>query len=294
MKKDSETPKAQDTEAGKDTKIVANRDFRKAKARLIEREKNNYNKIILIERSGEKTEDKEWYEFAEHSALIYYYQVCMPLGEQVKFAEDTNSYYDRYKIGLICTNGLNRVKMLVRKAGLYESEKKEKCGHILILKKTFTTQEMAEMERREMERRRRNNQIIPITFSDPELYIHLRNAGERLHRVCNNKLDKLSMITTGKRMVVLIDKVMNNYQMINQLQERAVKQRMAFWKAIYSDMRTLAVEVQTAVMLKVMNSADGMKICAELRPAYEKIKEYHDMLEKAIRKEGRDDRAAGR
>lgn len=269
----------------KDAKVVANRDFRKAKARLIEREKNNYNKIILIERSGEKDKDKDWYEFAEHSALIYYYQVCAPLKEQVKFAEDINSYYDSYKIGLICTNGLNRVRMLVRKAGLYEGEKEYKGGHIFVLKRTYTVQEMAEMKQREIERRKRNNQIIPITFSDPELYIHLRNAGERLHRVCNSKLDKLSMMTTGKRMVVLIDKVMNNYQMVNQLQERAVRQRMAFWEAIYQDMRALAIEVQTAVMLKVMNSAEGMKICGELRPAYEKVKEYHDTLEKTLKKE---------
>ena len=89
-------------------KIVTSKEFRRNKRRLITMERDNYDRIIMLPRAGEKGVDKNWYEIAEHSALIYYYEVCEPLGESVNFTNDVDSYYDRYEIGLVCMNGSNK------------------------------------------------------------------------------------------------------------------------------------------------------------------------------------------
>ena len=254
--------------------IITQKGFKNLKRQLIQKEKENTNQIILIPRAGEKEKDSNWYEIAEHSALIYYHKILKPLGEEVKFAEDINSYYERYETGLICTNGENKVRLLLKKARLYKSEKSAGGYYIFKLNKSFTEKEIEELKNLELERRKEGNEIIKITFSDPELFRDLRLAARDLHRVCNDHFNKLASRTNGVRMVELIDKILNNYQLLS-----TKKDRKAFWLKIYQDLKMLAIEVQTAIHAEIMDSSDGIKVVASLKPIYIKIEKIVKGLE---------------
>lgn len=247
-------------------KIVTQKKYRELKRKLIELESNNIDEIILIPRAGEKGTDKNWYEIAEHSALFYYHKVLSPLGEETKFIEDINSYYERYKIGLICTNGENKVRLMLKKAGLYLKEEAADDYYIFRLNKSFAEKEIEELKNLELERRKAGNEIIKITFSEPELFRDLRLTARELHRICNDHFSKLASMTNGARMVELIDRVLNNYQLLSTKKDRKI-----FWLKIYRDLKMLAIEIQTAIHAEVMDSGDGIKIVASLKPAYTKI-----------------------
>ena len=266
-------------------KIITSREFHAGKRRLITIEQQNYHQIILLSRAGEKTEDKNWYEIADHSALIYYYEVCRPLHETVNFSSDTDSYYEKYQTGLICMNGLKRIKLLIKKSGLYQNEKQNGIFHIFNLNQTFTESHLRDLIEREQSRRRNNNQIIPISFSDPELYIRLRNIAENLHRICNSHFDKLSSFTTGQRLVILSDHILNNYQILSQIKNSYPHHKLKLWRIIYQDTRKLSFEIQTAIAIKVMSSSDGTLICSDLKFALIKITSYYATLAKTLKQE---------
>lgn len=264
-------------------KIVTSKEFHRNKRRLIELERRNYDKIIMLPRTGVKGKDRQWYEIADHSALIYYYEVCEVLGEMAKFGNDVDSYYDRYEIGLICMNGSNKLRLLVQKAGLYGKEEDVDGYRVIHLKKKFTAAHLKELKRKERQRRKENNEIIKVDFVDPELYIWLRETAENLHRVCNNHFTKLAMWTNGQRMVILADKILNNYQKLSMVPKDKGETKLVFWQGIYRDTKDLTYEIQTALAVKVMSSADGAAVCERLRKALKKIKLYHNNLAKEIR-----------
>lgn len=259
---------------GKDAEaIVTNKQFRALKKKLITTEKNNFSQIILIPRAGEKTKDKDWYEIADNSALLYYYAVCVPLGETVNFVADTNSYFYQYEVGLICMNGMNRLRLLLKKAKLYQEEKRIGDFYIFRLSKQFKKKELEAFKQEELKRRKENNQIIPVTFADPELYQSIRKASEDLHRICNDHMSRLAGETNGVRIVTLIDKIFANYTSLCSL-DNPVNSPLAYWKVIYEDIEKLSIEIQIAIAINVINSADGILVCNTVRHAYDRIK-YH-------------------
>ena len=258
------------------TKIITNQQFRTFKNKLITIEQNNFNQIILIPRSGEKTKDKNWYEIAEHSALLYYYAVCEPLNETANFTADDNSYYNHYDIGLICMNGLTRIRLLLQKAGLYQEEKQLGEFYFFLLNRKFSKQDLDKFTEKELARRKANNQIIPVTFSDPDLYQTLRRTSENLHRICNDHMSRLSRETNGARIVTLIDKTLANYTYLCSLKSNS----LIFWKTIYQDITKLSIEVQLAIAVKAINANDGILVCNLIKHAYDKIKRQYINLEK--------------
>lgn len=148
-------------------KIVTSKEFRRNKRRLIAMERTNYDRIIMLPRTGEKSKDKNWYEIAENSALLYYHEVCETLGETVNFSSDIDSYYDRYEVGLICMNGATKLRLLLKKAGLYggEGEEGEEGEYYVFrLKQKFSEGHMRELRRKEFARRKANNEIIEVQW----------------------------------------------------------------------------------------------------------------------------------
>ena len=258
-------------------RIVESKEFHRNKHKLIQLERQNYDRIIVIERTGKKGEDRDWREIGDHSALLYYYQICEPLGEQVNFKNDVDSYYERYEIGLICMNGLTKMRMLIKKSGLYESEQSQGPFRVFKLKKTFTSEDMRRLMQKERKRRKEANEIIKVDFSDPELYICLREVAKKLHKICNEHFDHLSRDTIGRKIVTLADENLTDYRKLCTLSEKKTKEKIELWRKIYYGVRDLAHGVQTATGIEVMNSTDGASVSESLRKALRRINSDYNM-----------------
>ena len=65
---------------------------------MISIEEENYGEVILQKCSGKG----DWFEIADHSALIYYYYVIQVLKiKNIRFEDDYDSYYEQHRIGRI-------------------------------------------------------------------------------------------------------------------------------------------------------------------------------------------------
>lgn len=222
------------------TNATSIKQYRELKRKLQKYEIDNFNKIYLIPCNG----DSDWHELAEHSALIYYYEVCQKLGSKTKFFADTLSFYDQYKIGYIHTLGVNRIRDNLKEIGLYKSETKD--GGILIFKlnKTFTAGEIQTLWQQEKARRLKNITPLEAHNLDPELHQILTALSTRLHSVCNNRLDKLSSHTNGATIIQLITELLANYHRLSMFKNPSPEKLTKFLIKMRKDVYDLAIYIQ--------------------------------------------------
>ena len=192
---------------------ITTRQYRNIKRNLEEMEKTNYDSIIIIPCSG----DKGWHEFAEHSALFYYYDVCKKLKLNHRFFADTMSFYDPYQIGYMRTLSPDSIRTNLKRAKLYKTEETKSFFTIIKLNKTYTVEEIRALEKIEHERRLKNLTVEEAVNLDPELHQILANLAIRLHRLCNNNLDKLSASARGVEIIDLIDNLLVEYHQITMM-----------------------------------------------------------------------------
>ena len=194
---------------------ISNNQYRNIKRNLEEMEKTNYDSIILIPCSG----NKGWHEFAEHSALFYFYDVCEKFKLSHHFYADTMSYYNQYEIGYMRTLSPDSIRTNLKRAKLYKSEETKSFFTIFKLNKNYSIEEVRALEKRENERRLKNLTVEESVNLDPELHQILANLAIRLHRLCNNKLDKLATQTRGIEIINLIDNLLIEYHQITMTKQ---------------------------------------------------------------------------
>ncbi|MBQ9017557.1 hypothetical protein IJ118_00580 [Candidatus Saccharibacteria bacterium] len=201
---------------------MSKQDYHKAKSKLKQDEKDNYDKLILIpcngsslngngNGNGKNKDNDNWYELAEHSAVFYYYKVCQPLGAVVTFYSDTDSYVVQYDLGFIRCHGLDAVRSRLKKVGLYDREYTQSGCYFFTLNTHFTKAETDRLIEQEISRRATNQSIVSITHSDPLLHQPLRELSEYLHHVCETQLTRMSATVNGAEILGLIDSTLIYY-----------------------------------------------------------------------------------
>lgn len=148
--------------------------YRSLKRDLIGIEEENVGEVILQKCSGRG----DWFEIADHSALIYYYYVIQVLKiKNVRFEADYDSFFEQYKIGRIRVRGVDRVRERMEKVGLYGGEHVINNRVVFVLKKSLTKDKLRILEKREAKRRLNLNKTVEIAHSDPLFY---RNLAEMM------------------------------------------------------------------------------------------------------------------
>ena len=159
--------------------LVERKEYDRLKRKAIKFEEKNRQYILVVPCDGEMG----WCEMSEHSALIYKYMVCLPLGVPVTMTDDYDGFYIQYEIGRIRTRGFDVVRNRLKKIGLYKDERlKDRCM-IFRLKQNLTEKEIVRMKEEETTRRLAVNSIVKVTFLDPALYQKMIELATRLHRV---------------------------------------------------------------------------------------------------------------
>ena len=232
---------------------ITQKQYRSIKRNLKEMEKTNYDSIIIIPCSG----DKGWHEFAERSALFYYYDVGEKLKLKHHFFADTMSYYDQYEIGYMRTLSIDAIRTNLKRAKLYKAEETKSFFTIFKLNKVYTAEDVKVLEKMEHERRLKNLTVEEAVNLDPELHQILVSLAVRLHRLCNGNLDKLSASTRGAEIVNLIDNILIEYHQITMMKHlpktKIIEKLTAMRKEIY----------QLIFLVKVLGEAKlwDLEIC---------------------------------
>ena len=237
--------------------------YRDIKRNLQALEQTNYDSIIIIPCSG----DSGWHEIAEHSALFYYYEVCQKLNLKNNFFADVTSFYDQYEIGYMRTLSPDSIKTNLKRAGLYQSEETKSYYTIVKLTKSFTKGEIAELKSREHARRLQNLTVEGAINLDPELHQILVSLARRLHKLCNNKLDKLSTITRGAEIVNLADHVLLEYHQItagaraleNLISMRKELYHLIFLIKVMGDVKLWDLEICVSVTEPLVNAKNRVE-----------------------------------
>lgn len=239
--------KANDRRSFHDIGTVTRKEHERLKRRAIKFEENNAQHILVIPCDG----NQGWCEMSEHSALLYKYQVCMPLGVPVTLTDDFDSFYIQYVIGRIRTRGFDVVRDRLKKIKLYKDEtEKDRCV-VFRLTNRFSSEEMEKMQSEEMARQAAMNTIVKVTFSDPILYQKMIEVATRLHRICFRRLDKLSSATNGERMVALADAMIRVYYDMASSGKLTPAEKLEQWKQLKTYTHQLLVELQIVAALKL-------------------------------------------
>ena len=106
------------------------------------------------------------------------------------------------------------------------------------------------MRRMELERQAKLNAVVQVQFVDPALYTPLIDTAAVLHRICFRRMDKLSSVTNGRRMTVMIDNVIRLYYDLTML-KMTDEQKTRTWKQMQENVRELLVELQIVAGLKL-------------------------------------------
>lgn len=212
--------------------------YRELKQTLKKYEADNNNQIILVPCSG----SAGWYEIAEHSALFYYYKVCLPLNIKINFENDANSFYTPYEIGRIRVREPAKVMERIKSAKLYEKSGTKNHCIIIFLKTRYKESEIARLKEIELSRRSNNSRIVNITFIDPTLFQALSEASTRLHKACTSQLDRLSSQTNGQRIVSTIDGMLLKYYRMCHSKKNVFPSKT--WRDLYDDTETLLFEIE--------------------------------------------------
>lgn len=202
-----------ESQAQKDYEFISNRKYQKLKHELKEMEAVNFDSIIIIPCSGRKG----WMELAEHSALFFYYGPVQKLHLRYKFTDDAASFFNQYDIGYIHTLSIDSIRTHLKRVSLYKSEEKRSYFTIIKLTKSYTKDEVAELNNLETSRRLANLTVKDAVNLDPRLHQVLTHLSIRLHRLCNGNLDKLSSLTRGVEIINLIDNILGTYHQITMM-----------------------------------------------------------------------------
>ena len=270
MKKDEKNLKKDETKNKKDFDEIGRverREYDRLKRRAIKFEERNRQYILVIPCDGEMG----WCEMSEHSALIYKYMVCLPLGVPVTMTDDFDSFYIQYDIGRIRTRGYETVRNRLKKVGLYKKEtKKDRCI-IFELKKVLTDKEIDRIKNEESARQLAVNSIVKVDFMDPALYQKMIEVATRLHRVCYRRMDKLSSATNGERMVRLMDDVVRMYYKIAECGKNSPEDLLSYWREMRQIVHQLLIELQIVAGLKLWTRENCMKIGESVLDIQERI-----------------------
>lgn len=270
MKKDEKNLKKDEIKKRKDFEEIGKverKEYDKLKRRAIKFEATNRQYILVIPCDGEAG----WCEMSEHSALIYKYMVCMPLGVPVTMAEDFDSFYIQYDIGRIRTRGFDVVRNRLKKAGLYKDEQlKDRCM-LFQLKNTLTSKELEKLKSEETARQLAVNSIVRVDFMDPALYQKLVEVATRLHKVCYRRMDKLSSATNGERMVRLIDEAIRIYYKIAECGKNRPEDLLPYWREMRQMLHKLLIELQIVAGLRLWTRENCVKIGESVLAIQERI-----------------------
>lgn len=235
---------------------IERKEYDRLKRRAIKFESNNRKYILVIPCDGEMG----WCEMSEHSALIYKYMVCLPLGVPVTMTDDFDSFYIQYDIGRIRTRGFDVVRNRLKKVGLYKDEQlKDKCM-IFELKSILTEKELKKIKNEESARQLAVNSIVKVDFIDPALYQKLIEVATRLHRVCYRRMDKLSSATNGERMVRLMDETIRIYYKMAECGKNRPEDLLPYWREMQQMLYKLLIELQIVAGLKLWTRENCMKV----------------------------------
>lgn len=266
--------------------VLDRNEYRALKRDLIGIETENVGEIILQKCSGKG----EWFEMADHSALLYYYYVCQVLKiKNVRFEDDYDSFYEQYKIGRIRTRSADTVRERIKKAEIYSSEHVLNNRLVFVLKRPLNRDKMKALEKKEVKRRINLNKTVEVAHSDPLFYRNLSELLKRFHRICSNKLDKLSSQTNGARIVTLADGMMADYLHSTDLPETNRKERIEDWKTIRHKVYLLKYEIQILEIAGLWS----MEVCLQV---FEKVMELKKSAEvnlaKALKEEKSNEKIA--
>lgn len=235
---------------------IERKEYDRLKRRAIKFESNNRKYILVIPCDGEMG----WCEMSEHSALMYKYMVCLPLGVPVTMTDDFDSFYIQYDIGRIRTRGFDVVRSRLEKVGLYKKEQiKDKCM-IFELKKALTEEELDRIKNEESIRQLAVNSIVKVDFIDPALYQKLIEVSTRLHRICYRRMNKLSSATNGERMVNIMDEVIRIYYKMAECGRSRPEDLLPYWREMRQTIHQLLIELQIVAGLKLWTRENCMKV----------------------------------
>lgn len=260
-------------QTNKEFETITVKKYQKLKINLKKMEATNYNHIYIIPCNG----SKGWLEFAEHSALFFYYNVVDKLHLNYKFIDDSASFYNQYDIGYMHTLSTDAIVRHLKRAKLFKSIEKRGYLIAITLTKTYTKQEVAEFKAAEEARRLSDLTMKDAVNLDPKLYQTLAHLALRLHRVCNHQLDKLSSLTIGAKIVNLIDDSLATYHQTTMMKgvarSRIVEKLVRIRKNIY----------ELNVLIKVVGDAKllDLTVCVSIS---EPIVAARDLVEHDIRK----------
>ena len=249
---------------------ISSKKYRKYKLKLKSLERVNYDKIMLIPCAG----NKNWYELAEHSALIYYYKVCQKLHRKIKFYDDVLSFYDKYDIGYIRALGIDNVRQNLKKANLY---RKETIIDNIVVFELNTRYKKTELDRlTELETSRREQNLTPADTGtlSPILHQALVSLALRLRQICTKTYDQLTRPVLGENILALAVNLLELYhqitalsqspQPLNQAQSANQAQPQSKTLAKLNEMRTIAyhliIKLRIATELKIWD----YDVCAKL------------------------------
>ena len=265
---------------------VTNKQYQSMKRSLKRKEKDNYCRIYLILCSG----DKGWYEMAENSALIYYYEVVKRFGLKNRFFEDALSFYEPYTIGYIRIANLDDVREWLKKAGMYESEGRDSQRTVYFeLKEPISEKQMKHYLDLEKERRVEGLSIMPAYNLAPEMYQLLIGVGQKIHNIMNSRLDRLSADTIGTDVVRLTDEVLELYHHITYFKPSEKARILKKWETMRADLYDMVTKIKVMGDYKLL----AYDVCVSTNEVLHRIiKIVEQNIEKLNRKTKNDRKAS--
>lgn len=243
---------------------ITNSEYRKIKRGVVKYEETNFATIALAPCAGQEG----WCEIGDHSALIYYYKVCRPLGVTVNFDKDMTDYYCEFRYGKIKTRGFDTVRKRLNAVKLYQREITKDGRIIFVLSQKFSKEEIDEMWALEQARRDEIGRVLKVDFSDPVLHSLLMHTATRLHSLCFRRLDKLSSSTNGQRMVSLMDAMLYKYYEMSRTKKASRKED---WEELKNLVQKLMIELQIVSELGLWTRQKCMDIGKEIIKIDERI-----------------------
>ena len=233
-----------------DFPAISIQEYRKIKRKLIKDEKVNFEHITAIPCSG----NSNWYEIAEHSALIYYYNVCKKLQLPTKFHADTDSRYLKYNIGFIRSKGVDYFRAKLKETKLYKSETVKNNVYVFRLNASFTVEEMEKYKADEIKRRARMSSQLPSYNTDPALHQLIASSGARLHRVTKPNQDRPSIGPFAPIILGLIRSLLQNYYRLTFIRDAGSPEFQKILNKMWSDIHELLINIQMLYDFRLWSS----------------------------------------
>ena len=252
---------------------VTRREYEGYKRRTVNFERSNRRFIVVLPCDG----NQGWYEVGERSALFYKYIVCDKLGLDASLKSDFESFYNQFEIGRVRMRGVEVVRERLKRAEMYKDEEaRDKCV-IFEMNRTLDETEIEELLEREARRQAELNSIVKVKMSDPMLLTKMLEVSNRLHVVCQKRMDKISRDTNGVRIVAACDKMIMAYYRMSEAEDTSAEAKLEMWLELRRYVHELLIELQIIVGLGIWKRSKCVKIG-------EMVCELEDRLDTHIRK----------